>query len=59
MERVFYLLLMMLCFNLYCYSQVYFPFKSDNKQSSILAYWYNCKADTTIEVAIKDTAYLH
>jgi hypothetical protein len=24
-----------------------------------LAYWYNCKADTTIEAAIKDTAFLH
>ena len=59
MKRVFYLLIMIMCFNCYCNSQVYFPFKSDDMQSSILAYWYNCKADTTIEAAIKDTAYLH
>lgn len=50
---------MILCFNFYCKSQVYFPFKSDDMQSSILAYWYNCKADTAIEAAVKDTTYLH
>jgi hypothetical protein len=59
MKRIFFLLLMILCFNFYCISQVYFPFKSDDKQSSILAYWYNCKADTAIEAAVKDTTYLH
>lgn len=50
---------MILCFNFYCNSQVYFPFKTEDKQSSILAYWYNCKADTAIEAAIQDTVYLH
>jgi hypothetical protein len=59
MKKTFFLLLMILCFNFYCKSQVYFPFKSDDIQSSILAYWYNCKADTAMEAAVKDTIYLH
>ncbi len=59
MKKVFSLFLMIFCFNYYCKSQVYFPFKSGARQSSILAYWYNCKADTAIEAAVSDTTYMH
>lgn len=59
MKKVFCLLVIVLCINLNSNSQVYFPFNSDDKQSSILAYWYNCKPDKITVAALKATEYLN
>jgi hypothetical protein len=52
-------LLILILFIVDCgYGQISYPFRSGDKQA-ILAYWYNCKPDTAIEAAIKDTAFIH
>jgi hypothetical protein len=39
--------------------QVNFPFKDGDRQSAILAYWYNCKPDTAFFAGINHTAFFH
>lgn len=56
-----YFLAMLMCVASCGYGQVNFPFKSEDKLSSVLAYWYNCKPDSvsmTIE-GKKETEYLN
>jgi hypothetical protein len=59
MKKVFNLLVIIMCCNFYCYSQVHFPFKTGDKQSSVLAYWYNCKSDTAVFAGINHKSLLH
>lgn len=58
MKKAFYFLFTMLCIGSHCKSQEFFRFKGDDKQSSISAYWYNCKTDTAVESAINDTTFI-
>jgi len=59
MKKAAYLIVIFLLVSANNYSQVYFPFNYEEKKSAILAYWYNCKADTAIEAAVKDTICFH
>ena len=59
MKKVFNILIIIVCCNFYCYSQVHFPFKTGDRQSSVLAYWYNCKSDTAVFAGINHKSWLH
>jgi len=59
MKKAVYVIVLFLCIPEDIYCQVYFPFNEEEKKSTILAYWYNCKADTAIEAAVKDTIRFH
>ena len=59
MRKVFCFLVLVLGTSLSGRGQVYFPFKEGESQSSVLAYWYNCKPGIAVEAAVKDTTFLH
>ena len=58
MRKIFSLTVLLLVFNS-CYSQSLFPFNMKDKESSILAFWYNCKYDSINWIKSKDTTYLN
>src|SRR5690554_360149 len=41
------------------YSIEQFPFNNENNNSSILAYWYNCKSDSVTIPALNATGYFN
>jgi len=57
MKKIFIFCIILSSFGSYCNSQVSYPFDTDNKQSSILAYWYNCKNDSVTVKAVNYTAH--
>ncbi|MCE5347533.1 MAG: hypothetical protein LLG13_14785 [Bacteroidales bacterium] len=57
MKKAFCLLVIGLWINVPGNGQVYFPFKTEDKQSSILAYWYNCKPDSVTLATLNETFY--
>jgi hypothetical protein len=56
MKKAFSLIVIFLYLGLCGNGQVYFPFRTEDRQSSILAYWYNCKPDTAFFAGINHTA---
>lgn len=58
MRKVF-LLTVLLLVSYNCYSQSLFPFNMKDEESSILAFWYNCKYDSIKWIKSKDTTYLN
>ncbi len=58
MRKIFLLTVLLLVSN-NCYSQSIFPFNIKDKESSVLAFWYNCKNNSMIETKIKDTIYVN
>jgi hypothetical protein len=59
MKKSFPLVVIILCLGSCGNGQVYFPFKTEDKKSSILAYWYNCKPDTAVFAGINHTSLFH
>ena len=59
MKKILWSLIITLCVSLNCYCQTYFPFNAEDKQSSILAYWYNCKPDSVYVDSFKETIYFN
>ncbi len=56
MKKKFPMIVIVLYLGSVCSGQVYFPFNKEEKQSSVLAYWYNCKPDTAFLAGINHTA---
>ena len=59
MKKTIGLLMILLCINVHSNGQANFPFNPKEKQSSILAYWYNCKPDSAKLSAIEETIYFN
>lgn len=58
MHKVLLLTALLLVFhNSYC--QSIYPFNMKDKESSILAFWYNCKCDSINWIKSKNTTYLN
>lgn len=59
MKKTIGLLIILLCINVHSNGQVNFPFNPEEKQASILAYWYNCKPDSVTITGAKETIYFN